>query len=937
MKRYQPCLLLPACLAIVCLSFVVAPASAEPAKTSRSNSVTIVTPLPQRFAAADSGQTPNFQKHVIPLMGRLGCNGRACHGSFQGRGGFQLSLFGYDFAADHKAMMDEASGRVDVDYVDDSLVLAKPIDADAHEGGKRMDPGSWQYNVIQSWIQSGAKFSDEKPLKLERLQVTPAEILVTGDRSPVNLKATAHWADGTVEDVTELCRFSTNDEAIADVNETGTISPGTKGDTHVVVYYDNAVVPVSVLSPISRDFGKRYTASRPSHPVDQKIHEKLSKLGIEPSELCTDSEFVRRLYLDMTGTLPSPEQVVSFLDDADANKRDRLIDELLSTPEYAAWWATRFSDWTGNSEVQMNNLMPVRGSGSRLWYSWLKTRLQNNTPYDEIVNGIVVANNRMPGESYLEYCEAMSEACRPGGEEKFSERDGLPQFWARNNFRTPEERAIGFAYTFLGVRIQCAQCHKHPFDQWSKNDFDEFAKLFGTVQARNTTVAADSRKDRQKLIDSLIDDSTLRGNQIRNALSKKAAAGEVVPFPELVVVGKKESGGAKTRRRQKEKRLKQSIAPEIPTGHILGQPTPVKLDGDPRGPIMQWLRSPQNPYFAKAIVNRVWANYFGIGIVDPTDDMNLANPPSNAALLDHLADSFVKSEFDLHWLHRTITTSDAYQRSFKTNESNVADKTNFSHHLPRRLPAEVVHDAILLATAGSAKADAARNEFKGRAISQPSPNYRGNNASAFALTVFGQSIRETQCDCDRSEDASLLQTIYMRNDGDVHRQLTEKSGWIAEICKELGIPSPAAIGSPSQSAGLKRRADATIAAIKKRVVQYKGMTERQQLKMQPRLVIEIAKAKTRLAEYGFELPEKIASLGSDLSGDDTITEATKTVPTIDWDPVVTDAYLRVLSRHPESFERATAVSFIESSENPTKGIEGLVWTLVNTKEFILTH
>ncbi|OUW76604.1 MAG: hypothetical protein CBD74_12920, partial [Saprospirales bacterium TMED214] len=284
----------------------ITPVSAEPVRvgTGESSGETgkILAPLSERFAKKDTVEVPDFQKHVIPLLGRLGCNGRSCHGSFQGRGGFQLSLFGYDFKADHDALLDEATGRVEVDDVTESLMLSKPSDADIHEGGKRFSKGTWQHHVLQRWIEAGALYDSTSIRELDRIDVSPAEILFSNENEVVNLTAIAHWKDGTSEDVTELCRFSSNNDAIADIDETGQIKSGDRGDTHVVVYYDKAVIPVPVLRPVGNQTSSVKAESK--HSIDRLVQQKLDKLGIIPSGICTDSEFIRRASLDITGILP---------------------------------------------------------------------------------------------------------------------------------------------------------------------------------------------------------------------------------------------------------------------------------------------------------------------------------------------------------------------------------------------------------------------------------------------------------------------------------------------------------------------------------------------------------------------------------------------------------------------------------------------------------
>ncbi|MFG0266519.1 MAG: DUF1549 and DUF1553 domain-containing protein [Rhodopirellula sp. JB055] len=882
------------------------------------------------MADGSAREVPDFQRHITPLLGRLGCNGRACHGSFQGRGDFRLSLFGYDFRADHAELLDPNTGRVDTDDVAESLILAKPIDADMHEGGKRLDEGSWQYNTLRNWIAAGAEFDNQTIDVLDRLEIQPAEIQFQDDSQTVSLTAIAHWADGTSEDVTELCRFTTNDDAIAAIDENGMVSSGETGDTHVVIAYDRAVVPVPVIRRV--EVGETIASPTPSdHRIDQLIEVKLDKLGITPSAICSDSDFIRRASFDITGTLPAASDVRAFLADSRPDKRERLIDELLDSPSYAAWWATRFADWTGNSDTQLNNALPVRGSASRLWYEWLRVRLDDNVPYDKIVEGIVMADNREPNESYLQYCETMTEACQPGQEFKFAERSGMPLFWARRNFQKPEERAIGFAYSFLGIRIECAQCHKHPFDQWSKDDFDQFASLFKSIEARPNTVARDSREQRTQLISKITGEEKLRNGDLRRKIYKAAAQGETVPFPELVY--NNSAIQAKKRRAKAKAKKNAKAAPvSIPEGFILGQSDSVALDHDPRGHLMDWLRQEDNPYFAKAIVNRVWANYFGVGIIHPTDDMNLANAPSNADLLDELATGFIHSGYDLKWLTREITTSDAYQRSMDTNTSNRHDDHNFSRHVPRRLPAEVIHDAVLLATQSSEEADQIRNELQQMAIANGVPQNRNNRN--FALQVFGQSERESNCDCDRSDSPSLLQSIYLRNDFEMYRKLAAKDGWVTQTMKSLGLES----SNMSVDPQVQRRAEQfhrqTIAKIKR----YQRMAPKQRRTNRTRIREEYARVQNKLELYGYASPD-LATLLDDpdaweLSRIETEREAQ---PATSMAEVVDDAYLRTLSRYPNEDERKTSLQFISESKSPQSGLESLMWALVNTKEFIITH
>ncbi len=349
---------------------------------------------------------------------------------------------------------------------------------------------------------------------------------------------------------------------------------------------------------------------------------------------------------------------------------------------------------------------------------------------------------------------------------------------------------------------------------------------------------------------------------------------------------------------------------------------------------MEWLRSPENPYFAKAIVNRVWSNYFGSGIVDPTDDMNLANPPVNAPLLDYLAAEFVKHEFDLKWLHHTIVTSDTYQRSAETNETNAADRTNFSHHIPRRLPAEVVYDAVMLATGSDEHATRMREQLDDMAIADGKPRRR--NQQEFALEVFGQSIRESNCDCDRSNSPSLLQLIYLRNDVEMHQRLSGKDGWVAQACEQLGVAGPKATVDPSVTAS-QRRADAQRKQLLSQIARFSKQPERQQEKMRPQVEREYKRVAEKMEQLGYDVPS-LERLMADENSWTSLEDSRKTAPAnVTIEDLVEEAYLRTLSRFPDSEEASISLAFINESNSPAEGVQSLLWALVNTKEFIITH
>lgn len=925
-------------------------------------------PLPsieKRFApaSAETGpagdEVPNFQKHVSPLMGRLGCNGRACHGSFQGRGDFRLSLFGYDFEADHAALMEH--GRVDRDKVLESLMLTKPVDEELHEGGKRFEKGGWEYWVIRRWIEAKAPFDKQKIEKLARLEVTPSSMSLAAKGETKQLAVIAHWESGQAEDVTGLCRFQTNDPSVATVDERGLVTAGDVGDSHVVVSYDNAVVPIEVLRPYSDLNEQTYPQFASRTRVDELINAKLKRLGIVPSELSTDEEFLRRVSLDVTGTLPTTDEVLAFAKDTRPDKRTLKIDELLERPGYAAQWATFFCDMTGNNDDQLRNFLPVQRGDlpSTQWYQWIHQRVEQNMPYDELVEGIVTAKSRLPDESYADYCKSMSEICQDASGEKFAERPGLVHYWVRQNFRTPEEKAIGFAYTFLGVRIQCAQCHKHPFDQWTKADFENFERLFGGIQGNQNSLATDARKEFPKMVTELGVDKDLKGNNLRKELALKLAAGQTVPFPELLV-NSRTANPDKKKVDKKEKKNKNAVA-EIPKARLLGGEYVTLDQADVRSKLMDWMRAPSNPYFAKALVNRVWAQYFSVGIVNPSDDLNLANAPSNAPLFDYLAQGFVEHDFDLKWLHREILRSDAYQRSWIVNQTNRLDKRNFSHSQLRRLPAETAHDAVLMALANDKYATeiASGKRTRALAVGGSSAIVRGGDTN-YALSVFGRSVRETNCDCDRSNEPSLLQTVFLLNDAAVQNWLCDPNqSWVASVAKDHNWSYKSqTVRTPDNRDAKGKGAKERVAMASDRYAQAKAQFEKQSQKIEQRLTEATTKGdqeqiaaltrRKQSMQQQLENLEKQAGRAGAAESDDQPTlagseskassRASTAAMTADQArPIAEQAYLRSLSRMPNADELKIAMNYLTGEPDPAKAVEGLIWSIVNTKEFILNH
>lgn len=933
-----------------------APSPSRPASADQP----IRSQISQRFAK-DTDETPHFRRHIVPMLGKLGCNGRSCHGSFQGQGGFRLSLFGYDFKLDHDNLTAGDKPRVNKDKPEQSLFIRKPVMDAVHEGGERYEKGGWEHKAFVNWIKGGANSVPKGDADFVRVDVTPNELQFASKGEKVQLKAVAVWADGTREDVTDLCRFKSNDTQVAEITQEGEVTSVEPGDTHVVVFYDNGVVPIPVIRPVSEFTGEKYPQVAAPTKVDQLVVEKLKKLGVVPSDLSEDAEFLRRVSLDLTGTLPSAKDVKAFLADSSPGKREKKINELLNTKAYAAWWTTKLCDFTGNNDDQLNNVTPVRSTASQNWYDWIYQRVEDNKPYDDIVAGIVLGNSMEPNESYQEYCSNLSKMYYHEDGPQFADRSTMPHYWARRNFRQPEERVIGFAYTFLGIRIQCAQCHKHPFDQWTQDDFKQFTPFFTATRSGNNP---ENRDEYMAMMKKLGLDK-LRGNQARRMLADKVKEGKTIPFQEVYTNNR---GGNRnrnnnatrnlrrqisqyqkalqdaTKKEQKERikslkqqiaraqqRLKRAEAATVTTGGpklLGGDEVDLAKHSDPRKPLMDWLRSKDNPLFAKAFVNRVWAAYFNRGIVEPSDDMSLANPPVNKPLLDHLAQGFIANGFDMKWLHREILNSRTYQLSWRPNDTNRLDERNFSRAVPRRLPAEVTYDALVQATASDEKVAESYQNTDGRAIAIPGAGRRSRGGSGYALQIFGRSIRESNCDCDRSMEPSLLQTVFLQNDRELLAMIDRRrDGWLAEVAKDIGAKyTPTVEGNGNNNNNRNRR------RIEQRLKQQMAQLQRQLKAFRSKGNEKgVAKTQKQLAAVRKQLGIKDKPQGGDAK------EPGEKIAGANLKDIVNEAYLRTLSRFPNEDELARSQQYITEADGTVAGIRGLLWALLNTKEFIVNH
>jgi hypothetical protein len=695
---------------------------------------------------ADAVRLPNatelrevsFPRHVDSLFGRLGCNAGMCHGSFQGKGGLRLSLFGASPRDDFLALTRDGLGRrVNLADPDQSLLLLKPAGEVPHGGGRRFARNSWEYRLLRRWIAQGAAW-DDVPSAVTRLDVQPSEHCFHGPGETLQLAVTATFEDGSRADVTPFCTFRSKDDAVADISPDGVVHGLRPGDTAVIVSYRGSLVTAHALVPVLAG-PSRYPNVPEENYIDREVFAKLRRLRMLPAGMASDAEFLRRVTIDTIGRVPEPDEVRAFLADRRQDKRRRKIEELLTHPLHAAVWATKFCDITGNNVDAMADAPELRAKLAKMWHDWLRRRVAENVPYDRIVHGVLCATSRdgLGPLPWLERELALDTAAHTGFETDYAGRPSLDLFWRRagpmQEFFPIEQMAERTATAFLGVRIECAQCHKHPFDRWTQRDYRAYANVFAQVQF-------DTSPEVRSAVADLLAERRKPG----------AAKGRPVPRVREVYVS---NHGL---RRLADPETDADLPPRA-----LGGPA-VDYHGDARDQLFRWLVRSDNPYFARSFVNRVWAVYFGVGLVEPVDNLSLANPPSNARLLDALAADFTAHGYDLRHLERTILRSRTYELSAVPPSADYRDRTNFSHAYPRRLSAEAVVD--VLNTALGVSEDFGPDVPRGSRAVEVAPNRVRGAGLEHVFRIFGRPARTATCDCERSAEPAVPQTLFLMTD-----------------------------------------------------------------------------------------------------------------------------------------------------------------------------
>jgi len=650
--------------------------------------------FPVQVTRASEPAPIHFANQIVPIFTKNGCNGGGCHGKASGQNGFRLSLLGFEPDEDYEHLVREARGRrlFPADPAR-SLLITKGTAQLPHGGGKRLEPGSDDHDRLVRWIAQGMPVGRADAPTVSRVEVYPASrmLALNGEQQ---LVVTAHYSDGSVEDVTRSALFEPNDKDMAAADAVGRIRVFNQpGGFAVMVRYQGRVATFRATIPLGAPVGELPLAR---NFVDEQVFRQLKKVGMPPSAISDDATFLRRVTLDIAGRLPSAEEVEAVSTSKDAARRDAVIDRLLASTDYADYFANKWSALLRNRRSEAK-----QARGTYAFHGWIRDSLAANKPFDRFVRDILTASGDVS--------------------------ENPPVAWYRQ-VRTMQTQLEDVSQLFLGQRMQCAQCHHHPYEKWSQADYWSFGAAFSQVGFR-------------------------AGSQ---------------PGEDIIVHRRGEAQAT-------NKKNGQSVKPAA-----LAEPAfKLSPDDDPRQFLADWMTSPRNPWFAKALVNRYWKHFFGRGLVDPEDDMRDTNPPTNPELLDALAAHFTASGFDLKDLVRTIARSTTYQLSAEPNAYNARDRHHFSRFYPRRLPAEVLYDSVNAIT-GS------RSQFDGmpagtRAVCLPDNSF---NAGSYFLTVFGRPESSSACECERSMDASLSQSLHLLNSKDIQAQLGTDTSRAARLAAD---------------------------------------------------------------------------------------------------------------------------------------------------------
>jgi len=658
----------------------------------------------------------SFELDVMPILSKAGCNSGGCHGALAGKGGFRLSLFGYDPASDHVALTRDARGRrVDLADPGASLLLTKPTTAVAHRGGKRLDVDGHDYRVLAAWIAAGCPGPGAHEKKLAAVDLSPAETEIAAGQSK-QFTVTATYSDGSTRDITRWARFTSTDETVATVDPAGLVTVVGHGEGAVTAWFSSQIALARVVVPFPHEIAPDvFAGAARVNLIDDLVLEQLQKLHLKPSPACDDATFIRRACLDTIGRLPTPEEVRGYLADASPDKAGRLIELLLTRTEFVDYWTYKWSD------VLLVSGSKLRPQAVNAYYQWIRDRVAENTPWDSLVRSVVTARG-----SSLE--------------------NGATNFFAVH--QDPETMAENVSQAFMSLSIGCAKCHNHPLEKWTNDQYYAFANLFSRVRAKGW--GGDSR-----------------GGDGQRTLFVEARGDLLQP---------------RTGRPQ----------PPAPLdGETLSPADP----GDRREPLARWLTSPENPYFTRSIVNRVWANFFGMGLVESVDDLRATNPASNEKLLAGLCRFTAEHGYDLKPLMRLILLSETYRRSSDPLPENRDDRKWFARAYPKRLMAEVLSDAISDVTGVRdqytelAMNDGSTEKVTGYGEDTRAIQLHDSAVKNYFLKAFGRNARDITCECERSSQPSLVQVLHLSNGSTINDKLSAKAGWVTQILATEPTPT----------------------------------------------------------------------------------------------------------------------------------------------------
>jgi len=652
--------------------------------------------VPVKVKDAKADRPISFKLDVMPVFMKAGCNQGSCHGAARGKDGFRLSLFGYDPDGDHYRLTHEINGRrINLAIPQESLFLEKATGKVPHTGGTRFKEDSELYQTLVRWLEAGTPQDSATVPTPVFVELLPKNAVLDGKGASQRMVVRAKYSDGSERDVTSLALFLSNNDTSATISPEGIVTAGDRGEAFVMARFATFTVGAQIIV-LPKGLQFAFPQNPEKNYIDTLVNNKLKKLRVAPSEICTDEAFLRRAYVDIIGMLPTLVEYQRFTSSGAPNKRDLLVDELLGRKEFAELWVMKWSEL-----LQIHSSNQVSYKAMLLYYNWLQDKLAKNVPMDRMVQELLAAKGgtfKNPATNYYQ-----------------NETDTL-------------KVAENVAQVFMGMRVQCAQCHNHPFDRWTQDDYYSFAAFFSQIGRKGT------------------DDPR-----------------ETVVF---------NSGGGEVNHPVRGQPMKPKF---------LGGDTPDVAGKDRREVLAKWLASPKNPYFATNLANIVWAHFFGQGIIEPVDDVRVSNPASNPELLQELGKKFTEYNYDFKKLVRDICTSRTYQLATQPNESNQGDTRNFARAAIRRIKAETFLDCISQLTE-------TKNKFPGLPLGARAVQIADGTVSNYFLSTFGRATRETVCSCEVKLDPTLSQSLHLLN-GDVTTQKIQAGNLVGRRLSEKKTPA----------------------------------------------------------------------------------------------------------------------------------------------------